>query len=610
MTRRLGALLAVLGVLVALPAPGAPPPAVEEALRRVLEEQRQKHHIPAIAFVAVKGNAVVALGALGLRDVEKERAAGADTLFPIGSCTKAFTAMAVAASQDDGLLTLDDRPHRYLPYFKMADAEADALVTLRDMLSHRTGLKAYADLAAEPGVLTRQEYIRAATGAKPVAPFRSRFQYSNAMYTAAGEAAAAARRTTWEDLVWRRLFSPLGMARTSASARQALAAPDHATGYVWDAGKARWSAVGIPASLDALAPAGSIASSARDLGRWLRFLIGRGMLDGRRVVSEDAWRQVTTPHTTINDDWSYGLGWALYRWSGHAVVEHNGGSAGISALVSFMPEEKIGFALLANISPTSLTKIAEAGKVVWPILTGETPALSGPRPIPSDSREPEAATAAALPSVPELLRRMIAAAGGERNIRRHTSLEARYEKHYLNQGVDAELLVRAKAPDLLAEDEALSAVGKPIGTVSVRFDGTTGGQETTFGQDATYAGEELEHLRRRAPLHRLLDFGRGYQRLTVAPGGAVDGEEVVVLAGHAGGHTDLFHVSTRTWLVVRTDHAAEVTTFSDFRNVEGIVVPHRVHVQDPLGESTLTLRALRFDVPLSNDLFRLKRPAA
>ena len=159
--RRAVLALAASAALAAAVGGGAAPPSVEPSLEAVLEEQRQKLRIAGLAFVAVKGDEVIALRALGLRDVARKAPATPDTLFPIGSCTKAFTALALAAAQDAGALTLDDRPHRYLPYFKMADPEADALVTLRDMLSHRTGLKAYADLAAEPGVLTREEYVRA-----------------------------------------------------------------------------------------------------------------------------------------------------------------------------------------------------------------------------------------------------------------------------------------------------------------------------------------------------------------------------------------------------------------------------------------------------------------
>src|SRR5205807_3540393 len=124
-----------------------------------------------------------------------------DTVFPIGSCTKSFTSVAAALSHDQGVLSLDDSPHKYLPYFRMADPEADALVTLRDMLCHRTGLRANADLAAEPGLLSSADYVRAATSAKPTAKFRAKFQYSNSMFTAAGEAIAKANSTTWERLI-------------------------------------------------------------------------------------------------------------------------------------------------------------------------------------------------------------------------------------------------------------------------------------------------------------------------------------------------------------------------------------------------------------------------
>ncbi len=128
----------------------------------ILAEQQQALHLPGLAFAIVQDDRVIYLKAFGLRDIEHQLPVTTDTLFPIGSCTKAFTSMAVAISQDQGTLSLADPPRKFLSYFKLADREADAQVTLRDMLSHQTGLKANADLAAEPGVLTREEYVRAA----------------------------------------------------------------------------------------------------------------------------------------------------------------------------------------------------------------------------------------------------------------------------------------------------------------------------------------------------------------------------------------------------------------------------------------------------------------
>ena len=167
-------------------------------MRIILKEQREKQHIPGLAFVVVSDNKILFVETLGLRDLDRKLPVTPDTVFPIGSCTKSFTSVAAAASHDKGVLTLDDSPHKYLPYFRMADPEADALITLRDMLCHRTGLRAKADLAAEPAVLSREEYVRAATSAKPTAALRAKFQYSNAMFTAAGEAIAKANHMTWD----------------------------------------------------------------------------------------------------------------------------------------------------------------------------------------------------------------------------------------------------------------------------------------------------------------------------------------------------------------------------------------------------------------------------
>src|SRR5260221_9913335 len=201
----LSALLACLAILPRCRT-SAKPTDMLPGIERILEEQRQAQHLPGLAFAIVEDDRVIYSSVLGLRDVEHNLPVTPDTLFPIGSCTKAFTSMAVALGQDRGLLTLDDHPRKFLPYFRMADPEADANVTLRDLLSHRTGLKANADLAAEPGVLSREEYVQAATSAKPTAKFRTTFQYSNAMYSAAGEIVGRANRSTWERVIDTEIF--------------------------------------------------------------------------------------------------------------------------------------------------------------------------------------------------------------------------------------------------------------------------------------------------------------------------------------------------------------------------------------------------------------------
>jgi CubicO group peptidase (beta-lactamase class C family) len=594
---------------VAAVGPADPPSLPSERLAKVeaiLAEQQKREHIPGLAFVAVKDDRVVMLHTLGQRDRERKLPVTADTLFPIGSCTKAFTAMAVARSVEAGLLSLDDSPHRFLPYFKMADPEADAAVTLRDMLSHQTGLKAYADLAAEPGVLSREQYLRAAISARPVARLRTRFQYSNAMYTAAGEILAKAHGAPWETVIERTLFQPIGMSRSLALIASLPGAPDHAVGYEYRAKTSDWEAVTAPASLAVLAPAGSIVSTANDMARWLRFLTAGGTIDGRRVMAEASLREVTRPLIAVNDAWSYALGWVVYRWNGHTVVEHNGGSRGISALMSFIPERHVGFALLANTSPNFMTRIGNAGKLIWPILLDEPAALDGSAPPSPAAASPTPAPPppAGLPPVDDVIARMVAAHGGEESLRRHRSMEIHATRSYANQGVEADLLVLAEAPDRRTEEETWTAVGTPIGRVRVFFDGKRGGEETTFGQDEPYGDEENDRAGREAILHPMLDVAKTYTDIRLRGTERIDGEETYVLElKPSRGAPATWHVSRATGRLLQTEGDGKITTFTDYRAVDGELVAYRTTTQEPLGEVVVDVKQVRFNVDLPRGAF-------
>src|SRR5688572_8779300 len=178
----------LLSICLATLARGAPDAKAIAALESEIEKVRAEMKIPGCSLAVILDDKVVLARGFGLRDVEKDLPVTADTLFAIGSCTKAFTAMAAAVAQDEGKLALDDSPRKHLPWFKLHDAEADARITLRDMLCHRSGLGS-TDLAWYTGTLTRDEVIRVAAHAKPTAKLREKWQYQNVMYCAAGEAA-------------------------------------------------------------------------------------------------------------------------------------------------------------------------------------------------------------------------------------------------------------------------------------------------------------------------------------------------------------------------------------------------------------------------------------
>src|SRR5437762_4081530 len=159
------------------------------AIEKAIEAKRQEYHIPGASLVIVKDDHVIYMKGLGYRDFERKLPVTPDTLFAIGSSTKAFTSMLVAMAADEKRISLDDSPKKFLPYFHLQDPEADAKITVRDLLSHRSGLNR-TDLAWITGVLNREEVIRVAARAKPTAKLREKFQYQNVMYSAAGECAA------------------------------------------------------------------------------------------------------------------------------------------------------------------------------------------------------------------------------------------------------------------------------------------------------------------------------------------------------------------------------------------------------------------------------------
>lgn len=501
----------------------------------------------------------------------------------------------------------------------MADPEADANVTVRDMLNHRTGLKAYADLAAEPGVLNREEYVQAATSAKPTAKFRRTFQYSNAMYSAAGEIVGKANRSTWERVIETEIFGPLGMHSSNTSAERALTVKDHATGYVYEPGAQTFSAVPPPRSLEALAPAGNIASTARDMTQWLRMLTGRGRIDGRPFVSEAMFHELTTPVIPINSSMSYALGWATYEWNELHVVEHNGGSEGISALVSFIPERRIGFVFLANTSPNFMTQIGNAGKLLYPLILNADTQASKPTnnvegcPNPAGTSSGETATSsttAEVPIVNALLQRMLDAAGGEAGLRRHTSIEIHARKTYENQGVIADLTIQGVAQAMRNEVEAWTAAGKEIGRVRVYFNGVGGGQETTFGQDATNDAAANIRARREDAFHELLDLKSLYKNVTVRGSSKVGAEDtwVVELTPEHGSSSRLY-VSQHTGLIVQRESEGQAETFADYRDVDGELIPFRATISDALGETTIAIDSVRFNVAIPESAFRANKEA-
>ena len=333
------------------------------AVEKAVEVNRRLLKVPGAALVIVKDDRVVLLKGFGVRDVEKGLPVTPDTLFGIASCTKTFTAMAAVISADEGKLSLDDSPKKFLPYFKLLDPEADAKVTLRDLLSHRTGLKDHGnDDAWLGGKRGPEELIKIGMLSKPTAKFREKGQYNNIMYIAAGEAIAKAQKSTWEEVVASRIFRPLGMIASNFSSDAMRKAADFSWSYDDSSTERR-----IDAYRDAVAASGAINSNARDMGQWLRMLSGYGSIDGKRIVSEARFQEMLTELTKVYEE-PYGLGLWVFDpkdTNGTQLYGHPGGVDGFNADFAFAPARKVGFAILTNSSDAGATLYDATAKIVF-----------------------------------------------------------------------------------------------------------------------------------------------------------------------------------------------------------------------------------------------------
>ena len=352
------------------PAPAAPTPALAPAaqsplapwsiarLDSALARAREAWDIPGMAVAVVRGDSVLMVKGYGVRELGKPGRVDANTIFDAASLTKSFTSAAIAMLVDDGRMRWDDPVRRHLPWLELGTPSLTSEVTIRDLLSHRPGLESANGAWYFTGI-DRRELLRRMRFLRQTAPFRTTLVYSNIGYTAAGEASAAAAGMPWEELIRTRILDPLGMSRTTARFVAAATLPNVASPHsVVDGVHQPIAREG--AARDVTAPAGAIQSSASDLARWLRFQLGGGTLDGRRLVSEAALRQTWEPQLIVPSTPEfrrsrnlrfgayYGMGWQVWDYRGHPMLWHTGAGDGQRAWMAIYPEERLGVVVLFN----------------------------------------------------------------------------------------------------------------------------------------------------------------------------------------------------------------------------------------------------------------------
>jgi CubicO group peptidase (beta-lactamase class C family) len=315
-------------------------------------------HVPGVSVAVVKDGQVILSQGFGLRNLAQQLPVTAGTIFPIASCTKAFTAMCLALLVDEGKLEWDQPVRKYLPNFKLVDPHATELMTPRDLLCHRSGLPRH-DLMWYGASFNRQEIFRRLQFAEPNRSFRSSFQYQNMMYMVAGVLIHRLSGMTWEAFVRSRIFEPLGMARSNTSTAVTQADPDHSRPYLYR----KETLEEIPYyetndDSEATGPAGTINSCSADMAQWLLVHTQGGKAGESSFVSPHNLDEMHKPQIFIDDPQvrlrlgfdflSYGLGWFMRSYKGHMLLSHGGNIDGFSSLASFLPRHNLGVVVLSN----------------------------------------------------------------------------------------------------------------------------------------------------------------------------------------------------------------------------------------------------------------------
>ena len=345
-----------------------------------------RDQIPGVAVgVVERGHLSFARG-FGYRDVEKRLPVTADTLFPLGSCSKAFTATAVALLADEGRIALDTPVRTYLPDFSLRDPVASATVTPRDLLTHRSGLPRH-DLFWYQAPFSRDELYGRLRFLEPSGPPRTLWRYNSLMFVVAGCIVEKVSGETWESFVASRLLVPLEMRRTLLSAEAMEADADHASPHAIREGSVR--RIPMLKGLSAIAPAGAVQTSVRDLARWLTFHAKRSP----GLLEEGMWRELHRPAAEMPEPDqpevrhpSYALGWIHESYRGHPLVAHNGAIDGFVVHLGFLPETGQGLIVLMNrdLATEALMAIAYSAydrllglePLDWEVRLEEMPAAS------------------------------------------------------------------------------------------------------------------------------------------------------------------------------------------------------------------------------------------
>ena len=337
------------------------PSFITDSLDSYAERALIEWNVPGIAVCVVKDGEVVVQKGYGIREFGKNDKVDENTLFMIGSNTKAFTATALAMLEEEGKCTLNDKVIEWVPNFKMKDPWVTQNANLTDILCHRMGMQTFqGDFMIFDSDFSSDQIIERFGKLTPVYKFRTNWGYFNTGYILAGKAIQSISGLSWEDFLRKNLFSPLNMNRTLALSTEILDAENKATAHTLVEGEIIKIDYGM---IDQCAPAGSIASSVNDMGHWLIAQLNNGIYNEKEVIPASVIQKTRQPQSIVGKGGHpfnrsnynlYALGWGLEDYEGFEIVSHTGGIHGFVTSVTLVPSENLGIVVLTNTDQNAL----------------------------------------------------------------------------------------------------------------------------------------------------------------------------------------------------------------------------------------------------------------
>lgn len=332
---------------------------LDTVFARVLKDWKA----PGFAVAVVEKNKIVYAKGFGFKNMETKAPVTENTQFAIGSCTKAFTTALVGLLAKDGKVDLDKPVKTYLPALNFYNNDMNNNVTLRDMMSHRTGVSRYDyswyffPTRSRDTLMQRMQYM------EPSEPLRRKWQYNNFMYMLQGLVTEKLTGQSWEENIRDKIFAPLGMTNSNVSLAEWVKAGDLAAGYGLRSNGEIFKRDYY--DIRGMAPAGSINSSVNDMSKWLMLWINGGKFQGKEVLPSAFVLDAMSSQMVVSGAVpgkerpdvfmaNYGLGWALSSYRGHYRVEHGGNIDGFSANAAFFPSDSIGIVVLCNQDGSSV----------------------------------------------------------------------------------------------------------------------------------------------------------------------------------------------------------------------------------------------------------------